>query len=377
MADRPTAKTWLAALSPEHRLYIQPVDLIHREPASALVTQGQALHLAGGPSAFSRVELRWRRPGERVARQVFAVSDLQDAIAGAENAAADRVSGLLNNLSQSRPPFAGVALCRPRIMGVVNVTPDSFSDGGLFASSTAAIDHGTRLWEEGADVIDIGGVSTRPGADPVSVQDELDRVMPVVEGLCDLPAPISIDTRSSAVMQRAVAAGAVIINDTSALTADPDSLDVATELGAPVVLMHCLGDPKTMQERPCYADVACDIYDYLDARVAACRANGIDINQVMIDPGIGFGKTVPHNVEILRDLALFHGVGAGLLIGVSRKSFIGVLGSVAAADNRVPGSLAAALWALRLGAHVIRVHDVADTKQAIAVWDAIGINEIA
>lgn len=376
MADRCVAKVRLAALTPEHSLYIQPVDLIRGEPASALVAQGEALHLAGGPLAFSNVELLWRRPGERVERDVVAVRDLREALADADFAVADGAAGLLSNLSRSRSPFAGISLHRPRIMGVINVTPDSFSDGGLYASASAAIDHGKRLWEEGADFIDVGGVSTRPGADPVSIQDELDRVMPVVEGLSGLPVPISIDTRSSAVMQRAIAAGAAIINDTSALSAGPESIEVASNLRAPVVLMHCLGEPKTMQDAPCYEDVACDIYDYLDKRVAACCAGGIDRTQIMVDPGIGFGKTVGDNVELLRNLALLHCLGVGLLIGVSRKSFIGALSTSAPADNRLPGSLAAALWVLHLGAQVIRVHDVADTKQATAVWNAISINKL-
>ena len=371
MSDRRVAKGVLSKLAPGHSLYIRPIELIYGESASALVAGGEALHLAGGPSAFSKVELIWRHSTQPVERQIVRLDDLQDTIAGTDIPhAADAASQLLS-LSHARPPFADISLRHPRIMGVVNTTPDSFSERGLYASASAAIDHGKRLWHAGADIIDIGGVSTRPGADTVSTEDELDRVIPVIEGLRDLPVPMSIDTRSKIVMTRAVAAGATVINDTSALTADADSLNFASNLDAPVVLMHCLGNPKSMQDAPRYADVSCDIYDYLAKRIAACRTGGIDAAQIVVDPGIGFGKTVQHNVEILRNLTLFHGLGVGLLIGVSRKSFIGALSKGAPTDNRVAGSLAAALWALHQGAQIVRAHDVGDTSQAIAVWEAL------
>jgi dihydropteroate synthase len=258
-------------------------------------------------------------------------------------------------------------------MGVVNVTPDSFSDGGRFFDRRAAIDEGRRQHEAGADVIDIGGESTRPGADPVAVEEELRRVIPVIEGLAGLPVPLSVDTRRARVMREALAAGARIVNDVSALSHDPEALATVAAAQAPVVLMHSLGAPKTMQVDPAYVDCVHDIYDYLEARVAACRAAGIGGDRVLVDPGIGFGKTVAHNVALLRGLAIYHGLGCGVMVGVSHKSFIAKLSAGEPADRRVPGSLAAGLWALGQGAQAIRVHDVAETRQAVQVWRALAL----
>ena len=377
MPFTPRLRPGLSALTPDHRLYINPIDLHDGACATASIADGEALRLAGGAIAFSRVELVWRRIGEPPERLVTSVANLWNLIAGADPTVAERVSTLVSGLSRVRPVFAGMSLDSPRIMAVVNVTPDSFSDGGRYKETRSAIEYGQRLWGEGADIVDVGGVSTRPGADPVSIQEELDRVLPVVEGLRDLPVPISIDTRSAAVMRQAVAAGAAIINDTSAMSHDDGSLNAAHELGVPIVLMHCLGDPKTMQAAPRYVNAPCDVYDYLEARLDACRAHGIDGDRIVVDPGIGFGKTVAHNVEILSRLAMLHGLGAGLLIGASRKSFIEHLSPGTPSDHRMPGSLAAALWALRSGAQLVRVHDVAETKQAALVWGAMAAYQSA
>jgi dihydropteroate synthase len=256
-------------------------------------------------------------------------------------------------------------------MGVVNVTPDSFSDGGLLAGPEDAIAHALGLAREGADILDIGGESTRPDSDPVSEDEEAARVLPVIEGLKDAGPLISVDTRKSAIMKKAASAGAHILNDVSALTHDPNSLKVAAESGLPVVLMHAQGDPKTMQEDPVYANVLLEVYDTLSARIAACDAAGIDRSRIIADPGIGFGKTLQHNLELLRGLSLFHGLGVALLLGASRKRFIGTLSDEPDPRVREPGSIAAALAGIAQGVQLVRVHDVAATRQALSVWCAI------
>jgi dihydropteroate synthase len=269
------------------------------------------------------------------------------------------------------PLFAGLSLDRPLIMGVINVTPDSFSDGGDAFATESALERGRRLLDEGADILDVGGESTRPGAATVSLDEELSRVLPVVGELAGQGAVVSIDTRHAPVMEAAVAAGAAIINDVTALSGDPRSLEVAASTRASVILMHMLGEPGTMQDDPRYDDVAVDIRDYLAARVAACEAAGIERARIAIDPGIGFGKTVRHNVEIINRLSLFGDLGCPVVLGVSRKSFIGRLSGTESPKARVPGSLAAALAGVARGARIVRVHDVAETRQALSVWSAI------
>lgn len=270
-----------------------------------------------------------------------------------------------------RQPWAGFDLSRPLIMGIVNVTPDSFSDGGDHDDVDAAIAHGRRLLEEGADILDIGGESTRPGAEPVPVAVEIARVVPVIRVLAREGAVISIDTRHAAVMQAAAAAGAHIINDVTALTGDPDSLSVASMLGLPLVLMHIQGEPQTMHIAPRYGDVTGEVFGWLSARIEAAIEAGIAREKIAIDPGIGFGKDITHNVDLLARTTALHELGCPLLIGVSRKRFIAGLSKGEAPKDRVAGSLAAALHALGQGAHILRVHDVAATAQAVAVWQAL------
>jgi dihydropteroate synthase len=253
-------------------------------------------------------------------------------------------------------------------MGIVNVTPDSFSDGGCFFDSGAAIAHGLRLIEAGADILDVGGESTRPGAEAVDIDEEMRRVLPVIRALAEQGATVSVDTRHAAVMAAAVDSGAAIINDITGLEGDPQSLEVAARSGAAVVLMHRQGDPQVMQQNPHYAFAPLDIYDYLARRLEACRGAGIPAGRLCIDPGIGFGKTVEHNLQILSRLGLYHALGVPLLLGVSRKSFIGKLSRGEPAGERLAGSLTAALIGLGQGAQILRVHDVAETSQAAAVW---------
>ena len=330
------------------------------------------LRLAGGPAHIERVELLVREATHpaHARRLHVSVADLRGWAAGQGGRTLHAVSEALDRLSAKRAPFAGLAQERPLIMGVVNVTPDSFFDGGKHATAQAAIKHGQALAAAGADILDIGGESTRPGSDPVSEAEELRRVVPVIEGLKDCGAALSIDTTKAAVMTAATQAGATIINDVRALDADPKALDAAAASGAHIVLMHCLGAPKTMQQAPHYDHVALDLFDYLAGRIAACEAAGIPRGKIAVDPGIGFGKTLEHNLALLRGLALFQSLGQPVLLGVSRKSFIGRLTGESDPNNRLFGSLAAAQVGLDAGADILRVHDVAETVQAVAVWKA-------
>ncbi len=276
-----------------------------------------------------------------------------------------------DHLVEPRPDYAGLSMDRPRIMGIVNVTPDSFSDGGNFSNVQAAIDHGLRLVEEGADILDIGGESTRPGSEAVALDEELRRVLPVLEGLrTRTTAKISVDTRKAEVMRRAATSGADIINDVSALTHDPEALAAAAEIGKPIMLMHAQGDPKTMNDHPQYRDVVLDVFDFLAERIAACEEAGIQREKIVVDPGIGFGKHLHHNVAVLQAMSLYHGLGVPVLLGASRKKLIGQLCNVDDPKKRVPGSIAAALTSVAQGVQIIRVHDVADTVQAVCVWQA-------
>ena len=265
-----------------------------------------------------------------------------------------------------------------RIMGVVNVTPDSFSDGGMFKTQTQAVDHALRLVEEGADIIDIGGESTRPGAAPVSADEELSRVMPVVERLSGgTDAGISIDTRRSTVAREAVAAGAAIWNDVSALSYDADSVETAAALECHVVLMHAQGDPRTMQNDPHYEDVVTEVLAYLAGRIELCIAAGIDRARLIADPGVGFGKTLDHNIALMGNLSRFRALEVPILLGASRKRFIAALDRQGPAVERLGGSIAAALAGFVRGADIVRVHDVAATRQALNIAKAIETADLA
>jgi dihydropteroate synthase len=263
-----------------------------------------------------------------------------------------------------------LSLARPLIMGIVNVTPDSFSDGGKYHDTLRAIEHGRQLIVDGADILDIGGESSRPGAEPVTEDMELRRVLPVIEALSTAGVPLSVDTVKPEVMRRAVVAGAVIINDIAALQA-PGALDAAAAGNAAVVLMHMQGTPASMQQAPHYADVVSEVKSFLAARVAAVIAAGIDRKRIAIDPGFGFGKTLEHNLALLRRLDVFAELDCPLLVGLSRKSMFKGF-STREMDQRMPASIAAALLATQRGARILRVHDVAATRDALAVLAALG-----
>lgn len=254
-------------------------------------------------------------------------------------------------------------------MGIVNVTPDSFSDGGLYASAEAALSHASRLVEEGADWLDIGGESTRPGSDPVSIEGELSRIIPIVQSLVSRNVSVSVDTSKPEVMREAIRAGAAMINDVNALR-EPGALDAIAAGGVAACLMHMKGEPRSMQVNPRYNNVVSEVKDFLSQRLDAARAAGIPGERLLIDPGFGFGKTLAHNVELLRHLDTFCDLGVPVMVGLSRKSMLGKITGNDVAD-RVFASVAAALLAVTKGAGIVRVHDVKATRDALAVYNAI------
>lgn len=261
-------------------------------------------------------------------------------------------------------------LSRTAIMGILNITPDSFSDGGSFLDRDAAVARAIQIVEEGADLIDVGGESTRPGAQAVSVQEELDRVVPVIEAIARaVPVPISIDTSKPEVMRTAVAAGAGLINDVRALR-EEDAVSTVADLAVPVCLMHMQGEPRSMQHNPSYKDVVAEVSDFLETRIAACEAAGIDRARLLIDPGFGFGKNVAHNLELLRRLSELNRFGVPILAGLSRKSLIGALLGLPVGE-RLHASVALAVTAVQNGAKILRVHDVRATREAIRMWEAV------
>jgi dihydropteroate synthase len=268
---------------------------------------------------------------------------------------------------------------RTCIMGIVNVTPDSFSDGGRYFSMDNALAHGERLFKEGADILDVGGESTRPFSDPVSAHDEIQRVVPVIRELARrVPIPISIDTKKAAVAKAAIDAGASIVNDISAFKADPDMADIVAHAGVPVVLMHMLGTPKTMQEAPAYRDLIPDIIKFLADAIAHAKSRGIPRAKIIIDPGIGFGKTIAHNLALIKNLAAFNALDAPLLVGASRKTFIRSILKKESKNTVTPdsryaetGSQAATAAAILQGAHIVRVHRVANSRATASIIDAV------
>lgn len=312
-----------------------------------------ALTLAGGWCWFDRVEvLRRGRPAEIVA-------------------AADLPAEARDRLTAPRPGVMGLAMDRPRVMGILNVTPDSFSDGGAFVARELALAHARAMLAAGADIVDVGGESTRPGAETVAEAEEIERTCAVVAALAPMTA-VSIDTRKAAVAEAALAAGARLVNDVSALGFDPRMAGVVAASGAPVCLMHARGTPETMQQQTGYDDLLLDIYDFLEERLAAAEAAGIARDRVVLDVGIGFAKTAAQNIALIRSMALFHGLGCPLLLGASRKRFIGLIGSngdgTGAPRARVPGSVAVALAGVAQGVQILRVHDVDPTLQALRLW---------
>lgn len=313
-----------------------------------------AVPLAGGWGWFETVELLSRTQPSQILR------------------AQEVPAETLDLLSRPRAPMAGLSLDQPRLMGILNVTPDSFSDGGEFTALANAVQHANTMVVDGADIVDVGGESTRPGAEFVPIDEEIRRTAPVIADLVQaLDVPVSIDTRKHQVAHAAVAAGALIINDVAALSFDPQMLETVQETGVSICLMHAAGNPDTMQNDPSYDNVVLDVYDYLQDRVALALSAGIPRDRIMVDPGIGFGKTLDHNLALLKNISAFHGLGCPILLGASRKSFIGTLANVSETKQRMPGSVAVMLAAIAQGVQIVRVHDIAASKQALTLWGAV------
>jgi len=352
-----------------YRLYLRPTAFVE----TPFGFDGQAVRLAGGPNWFSAVELIVRKGATRMSQALVPIADLERHLASLDPALRAAGDVAMRRITGSRAPLAladrTLHLDRPHILGILNVTPDSFSgDGQAGVESAAAANRGLAMGEAGATIIDVGGESTRPGATTIWDGDEIARIVPVIERLAGADMILSVDTRKAAVMAAALDAGAHMINDVSALTYDPLSIETIAMRGCPVVLMHHQGDPATMQTDPRYDDVLLDVYDWLEARIDAVAAAGIARDRIIVDPGIGFGKTLRHNLQLLNGLALFHGLGCPVLLGASRKRLIGALSQEAPVDRRLGGSLTLALHAVQQGAQFIRVHDVAESAQAIRIW---------
>ncbi len=278
----------------------------------------------------------------------------------------------LARLCSGRAPLAGLNLAQPQIMGILNTTPDSFSDGGLHNSVEAACTGAADMTRSGASILDIGGESTRPGAAFVPAEEEIARTAPIIKAIrANSDVVISVDTRKASVAQAALEAGASLVNDVSGFTFDSELAPVCAAANVPVCVMHAQGDPATMQDEPAYDNVLLDVYDFLEGQIQVLERRGMSRSHILVDPGIGFGKTLTHNLTLLQNLSLFHGLGAPILLGVSRKGFIGKLGQEPRADQRAPGSIAVGLAGLSQGVQVLRVHDVAETMQAVRLWQAV------
>ncbi len=313
-----------------------------------------ALPLAGGPCWFTHVEVISR--DER----------------GCYIPAARLPDDVCQRLTARRAPIAGLSFDVPRIMGILNVTPDSFSDGGQFSGAAIAVSHAEQMVASGADILDIGGESTRPGAIEVPHEAEIARTAPVVEAIrSKLKTPISIDTRKATVALVALRNGADMVNDVSGFTFDKKLAPMCAQMGVPVFVMHAQGDPRTMHKNPIYRDVLLDVYDFLEQQITLLNDLGIECENIVLDPGIGFGKKIQHNLELLNGVSLFHSLGCALLLGVSRKGFIGKIGHAPVARDRAAGSIATGLATLAQGVQILRVHDVPETKQAIRLWQAV------
>ncbi|WP_106608853.1 dihydropteroate synthase [Shimia abyssi] len=327
-------------------------------PQSDSARPREAVTLAGGWSWFSHVEVleRGRDP------IVVPASELPHQA--------------LDALSSERPKLGRVRMDRPQIMGILNVTPDSFSDGGDHVGPARGLAHARIMVDAGASLIDVGGESTRPGAVEVPPEAEIARTAPVIAAISNvLDVPISIDTRKAVVAKTALDEGAFLVNDVSGFTHDSELAPLCARRQVPICVMHAQGEPGTMQASPHYDNVLLDIYDFLAAQVSMLCELGIERNQILIDPGIGFGKTISHNLALLRRISLFHSLGCPILLGASRKGFIGRIGNAPVAADRAPGSVAIAIEAIAQGVQVVRVHDVAETRQALQIWQAVTMDE--
>lgn len=361
----------LPTLPAHARLYLRPVWFV---PSPIGLPDGSAVRMGNGLIWFQGYELTAFDGARRLARVNVPVTELDATIAALPDALAERARRLAANISATRAPLTlsarTIRFDAPQVMAILNITPDSFSDGGRhLGDSQAAADAGFAMAAAGAALIDVGGESTRPRADKVWEGDEIARVLPVIERLAAAGVCVSVDTRKAAVMEAALAAGAAIVNDVTALAHDPRSLEVVARAGCPVILMHAPSAGDDPHHNPAgYGDVVADVFDHLEARIAACEAAGIARSKIMVDPGLGFGKSLADNLALVNGLAMFQGLGLPLLFAGSRKRLIGALSNEAPAAERLGGSVALAFRAAELGAQMVRVHDVKESVQALHLW---------
>ena len=350
------------------KYYTRPCNFHYGNYARNLIAKKKAFPLAGNLNiAFDKLEIFERKKRGIVKSNFYSIFDIKKL----NKKKREKINSDIKSIVSKRKDILKLKFNKPQIMGVLNVTPDSFYDGGKNSKTQMAISQAHRLIADGADIIDIGGESSKPGAVPVTAEQEIERVIPVIKEVSGFGVPISIDTQKSSVMEAAVIAGASIVNDISALSADPKSLRLLRELGVPVILMHMQGTPVDMQNNPYYQFAPLDILEYLRNRIDVCLESGISLSNIIVDPGIGFGKNLNHNVALLNRLSLFHNLRVPIAIGVSRKSFIASLNEDEPPDQRLAGSLAMAIWACQQGVQILRVHDVAETKQALKIYKAV------
>ncbi|UZW53973.1 dihydropteroate synthase [Sphingobium sp. JS3065] len=361
----------LSQIPADARLYLRPTWFV---PSPIGLPEGSAARMGNGLIWFQGYELTARKGGQRVARVTVPVGEFADAVARLPDPLAERAQRLAANISAQRPPLVldgrTIRFDAPQVMAILNITPDSFSDGGKHMDDPqAAVDAGFAMAAAGAALIDVGGESTRPKAPKLWEGDEIARVVPVIEKLATAGIPISIDTRKAAVMEAALAAGAAVVNDVSALLHDPRAMEVVVGAGCPVILMHApsAGDDPHANSGG-YGDVVADVFDMLEARVEACLAAGVAREKIMVDPGLGFGKSLGDNLALVNGLAVFQGLGVPLLFAGSRKRLIGALSNEAPAAERLGGSVGLAFRAVELGAQMVRVHDVKESVQALHLW---------
>jgi dihydropteroate synthase len=359
----------LTQLPADARLYLRPIWFAE----TPVGLDGRTARIGSSLIWFQGYEVTAVHGGARIAREAVPVEAFADLVAGLPDPLAQRAQALAANIAAPRPPLVlgerTIRLDVPQTMGILNMTPDSFSDGGKHGDDAqAAADAGFAMTVAGGAIVDVGGESTRPGAPTVWEGDEIARVVPVIERLAAAGVPVSIDTRKASVMEAALAAGAAIVNDVSALLHDPRSLEVVAAAGCPVVLMHAPSTGDDPHISSGYADPVFDVFDWLEARMAACLAAGIAREKIIIDPGLGFGKSLGDNLALVNRMATFHALGVPMLFGASRKRMIGALSGEAPVSERLGGSVALALRATQLGAQIVRVHDVPETVQALRIW---------
>ncbi|QLC23606.1 dihydropteroate synthase [Parasphingopyxis algicola] len=356
-------------IPPSASLYFRPTGFVE----APFGLDGQVMRLAGGLLWFSAFDVIVVDGGERLAPKLVTIDTLDDFIGSLSDAQAQRARTAIARIGEPRAPFQlGERVLRfdePRIAGILNVTPDSFSDGGRHSDDPqGAADAGFAMSSRGAAMIDVGGESTRPGAADVWEGDEIERVIPVIERLAASGVAISVDTRKVAVMEAALSAGAAIVNDVSALRFDDRSLALVAAAGCPVIIMHHAGKGHELHADPDYRDPLVEVYDWLENRVEELVKGGVARDKIVIDPGIGFGKALQHNLALINGLSLFHGLGCPIMLGASRKRLIGALSNEAPADERLGGSLALVTLGAAQGVQLLRVHDVAESVQALHVW---------